>query len=107
MKILGRESDIINIGGQKVFPTEVENIILQIPEVQDVVVSAEPNAILGNIIKAQVLVTPHLTKEKRLTVLRSHCSKHLENFKVPQKFEFVEKIAHCRRLKKIRTTNHH
>ena len=33
IKIIGRESDIINVGGEKVFPVEVENVISEIPEV--------------------------------------------------------------------------
>ena len=40
-KILGRKSEIINVGGEKVFPQEVENVILEIPNVVDVVVFAE------------------------------------------------------------------
>lgn len=102
LKILGRESDIINIGGQKVFPAEVENVILQIPEVYDVIVYAEPNAILGNIIKARVSLVSRRNQENQLIALRHHCSKYLENFKIPQKFEFVDQIAHCRRFKKVR-----
>ena len=55
IKILGRKSEIINIGGEKVYPQEIENIILKIENIVDVTVTSEKNAILGKTIKAIVL----------------------------------------------------
>ena len=54
IKILGRKSEIINIGGEKVYPQEIENIILKIENIVDVTVTSEKNAILGKTIKAIV-----------------------------------------------------
>ncbi len=47
LKILGRKSELINSGGEKVYPAEVESIILQFTAVDDVVVYGEPNPLLG------------------------------------------------------------
>ena len=102
IKILGRESDIINVGGQKVFPTEVENVILQIPEVRDVSVAKESNAILGNIVNAKVIMDSSLSSVEKIKLIREHCFKSLEKYKVPQRIEFIEQISHCRRFKKQR-----
>ena len=49
-KILGRDSDIINVGGQKVYPAEVENVILKISNIADASVYAEKNQFLGQLI---------------------------------------------------------
>ena len=54
IKILGRRSEIINVGGEKVYPQEVENVIQEIDNVSDVTVYGEKNNILGNIVCATV-----------------------------------------------------
>ena len=54
-KILGRKSEIINIGGQKIYPSEIETVILQIEGVKDVTVFGEPNVLMGNIVVANIL----------------------------------------------------
>ena len=48
LKILGRKSELINVGGEKVYPQEVENVMLRFPGVQEVLVFGEKNLILGN-----------------------------------------------------------
>ena len=54
IRILGRKSEIINVGGEKVYPAEVESVIQMMEGVEDIAVSAESNAILGQIVKAKV-----------------------------------------------------
>ncbi|PFI05379.1 AMP-binding enzyme, partial [Bacillus cereus] len=54
IKILGRKSLIINIGGEKVFPAEVENVIQLMDRVEEVAVVGEKNAITGQMVKAVV-----------------------------------------------------
>ena len=49
IKILGRKSEIINVGGEKVYPQEVENIILQADYVSEVIVYGE-KTLVGNIV---------------------------------------------------------
>ncbi len=102
LRILGRDSDIINIGGQKVFPIEIENVLLQMCGVQDASVSKENNPILGNIIVANIVMKSALTKSDRLKFIRGHCLKFLEIYKVPQKIYFVDEIPYSNRFKKIR-----
>lgn len=52
--ILGRQSEIINVGGQKVYPVEVEDLLMQMGNVRDVVVCGEKNPVMGNIVIARV-----------------------------------------------------
>ncbi len=53
-RILGRKSEMINVGGEKVYPQEVENVIQQIENVAEVTVFGEKNPITGNIVCAKV-----------------------------------------------------
>src|SRR5688572_9325102 len=55
-RILGRKSELINVGGEKVYPQEVENIIREFENVVDVTVYGEKHALTGNIVCARVLV---------------------------------------------------
>src|SRR5262249_44563982 len=54
LRILGRKSDIINVGGSKVYPARVESVLLELDNVADVVVTGEPNPITGQIVAATV-----------------------------------------------------
>ena len=53
-RILGRQSEIINVGGQKVYPAEVESVLQEMPEIAEVSVYGEKNAIVGEIVCAAV-----------------------------------------------------
>ena len=53
IRILGRKTEIINVGGQKVYPAEVESVLLQLDNVTSAVVIGEPHPITGNIVTAR------------------------------------------------------
>uniref|UniRef100_UPI004048A884 ANL family adenylate-forming protein n=1 Tax=Algoriphagus sp. TaxID=1872435 RepID=UPI004048A884 len=101
-KILGRKSEMINVGGEKVFPQEVENIILEIPEVEDVVVYAESNAFTGKIVCAKIKYNGTETKEEVVKKVKTYCRTKLESFKVPVKIELVDTTFESDRYKKSR-----
>ena len=100
-KILGRDSDIINIGGQKVHPSEIENVILEIDEVFDVSVFAESNIILGNIVCANILTTGNENDKKLKKKIKEYCSLRMEKYKVPIKIIITKEIQN-NRFKRIR-----
>ena len=85
-----RKDDIINIGGEKVIPMEIEEVVKQIPEVIDVVAFGIKNEIFGQVIKLQVIKSKESNLEKSEILI--HCIKNLEKFKIPNKIEFVEEI---------------
>lgn len=101
-KILGRKSEIINVGGEKVFPQEVENIILEIPEIIDVVVFAESNALTGKIVCAKVKYTGTEVKSEVIKIIKTHCRTKLESFKIPVKIQFLDQTFESERFKKNR-----
>jgi len=102
IKILGRTSEIINVGGEKVFPAEVESIIQLMEGVQDVAVSSEPNPITGHIVKAFVkLSTTESVKDFRVRLLQFSKYK-LPAYKIPQRLVLVDQCMHNDRFKKVR-----
>ncbi len=86
----GRKDDIINIGGEKVSPFEIEEIVKQIPEVKDVAAFGIENEIFGQVIKLHVVKSNESDLDKSKILI--HCIKNLEKFKIPTKIDFVEKI---------------
>ncbi|WP_342432764.1 fatty acid--CoA ligase family protein [Neobacillus sp. FSL H8-0543] len=102
IKILGRSSEIINVGGEKVFPAEVESIIQLMEGVQEVTVSGVPSPITGQIVKASIkLSTSESLKDFRIRLIQ-FCRDKLPGFKIPQKLEIVENWMHNDRFKKMR-----
>ena len=86
----GRKDETINIGGEKVIPNEIEEVVKQIPDVEDVVAYGIENEIFGQVIKLQIIKKQKSTLDK--AVILRHCLKNLEKYKIPTKIDFVEKI---------------
>jgi acyl-CoA synthetase (AMP-forming)/AMP-acid ligase II len=102
IRIIGRSKEMINVGGEKVLPAEVESVILEIPEVVDCMVYGETNAITGQTVIADVVLNKLIDKYKAKKIIRKYCRSKLENYKVPTKINFVEKTNFGDRFKKIR-----
>ena len=107
LRILGRKSGWINVGGQKVNPVEVESVIREMPEVADVTVTAGKNYLLGSYVSATV--TPKELKEEPAVFakrLKRFCAGRLEAYKVPVKVEFAsEEPQVTARFKKERNSH--
>lgn len=101
-KIIGRQSEIINVGGEKVFPQEVENIIMQIDEIEDVLVFSEKNTLVGNIVCAKIKYNGNLSNAEMKKNIKLYCKNKLENFKIPVKIIFVDNSFESNRFKKYR-----
>lgn len=102
VRVLGRVSDLVNIGGQKVYPAEVENVLLSMENVADVAVYGEPHPLTGKILAARVNLKspePFDAFKKRL---RAYCRERLPSFKIPARIELTEAGQFGQRLKKLR-----
>lgn len=86
----GRNDDIIKTRGEKVSPVEIENVIYNIDNVREVAVVGTPDNILGESIVA--FVTTYGKSQLTEKDIQTECSKHLENFMIPQKIVFVEEM---------------
>ncbi|MCH7535254.1 MAG: hypothetical protein IH948_05845 [Bacteroidetes bacterium] len=104
IKILGRESEIINVGGEKVYPQEVENVIQEINNVTEVTVYGEKNPIMGNIVCAKVRLNKSESGGKKLFInqIKKHCKERLQSYKVPVKVNIVDYKQYSERFKKKR-----
>ncbi len=102
IKILGRKSEIINVGGEKVYPQEIENVIIEDEQITDVIVYAEKNMIIGNIVCAKISLNKKVDIKKFINDLKKRCSKKLEHYKIPMKIEIEKKLKLNPRFKKIR-----
>ena len=102
LRILGRTTDLINVGGEKVYPIEIENKLLQIDGVLDARVFGEKNPIMGNTVAAEILVAPENNNNEFRRILRQYCGENLEKYKRPSRFLLSEKELYGDRLKKKR-----
>ena len=101
-RILGRVTDLINVGGQKVYPAEVESVILDLDNVQDVAVFGEKHNLLGQIVVAKIVLDQPEPVESVKKRVRQACLALLASFKVPAKVVLAEGVLHSARQKKIR-----
>ena len=99
-RIISRESDLINVGGQKVFPIEVEEVIAELPEVEQVTVKGEPHLLMGQMVVAEVKTNTSLSSLDIKKRIRSHCRDRLPTFMIPSKMRKVEQIGVTERFKK-------
>lgn len=102
LRILGRKSELINVGGEKVYPAEVEGVLQLMDGVEDVAVTGEPNPITGQMVKARVKLTNSESPQEFKKRMHAFCRGKLDRFKIPQKVEVVETSLHGDRFKKMR-----
>ena len=102
VRILGRESEIINVGGYKVFPAEVESALLEMNNVEDVVVFGQDHPITGKTVVAKFkLKTPETRKELKARML-AFCKDKLQSYKVPGKIVLTDETTYNERFKRMR-----
>ena len=102
IKIKGRLKEVINVGGEKVLPAEIESVLLSHADVKDCTVHGELNPITGQTVIANVTIKEGLDKKIIRKQLKFFCRDNLEAYKVPTKFKFVEANEYTNRFKKVR-----
>lgn len=100
IKIIGRAKEVINVGGQKVLPAEIESMILEMEEISDCMVYAEQNAITGQTVVCDVVLNKNIENIKKR--VRVFCKDRLDAYKIPTKVNVVDKTNFSDRFKKIR-----
>lgn len=102
IRILGRKSEIINVGGEKVYPAQVEGVLMGMEGVEDVTVIGEDNPITGQIVKARVKLSTDETGREFKRRMRAYCRGRLPGYQTPQKVELAGREMYSARFKKIR-----
>lgn len=89
--VLGRGSQCINTGGEKVYPEEVEQALKAHPDVYDVLVAGVPDATWGNHVAAVVQIREG-APAPTLDDIRSHCRSRLAGYKIPRQLVIAAEI---------------
>ena len=90
LKITGRLKEIINRGGEKISPLEVDNVLMDHPAIQQVVTFAVKDKMLGEEVGAAVVLENDAEMTK--SGLLEYASKKLAKFKIPKHICFVDEI---------------
>ena len=98
--LVDRAKDMINVGGEKVYPRDVEEVLHRHPSIADAVVIGVPDPALGEVPKAFLALRPghSLTATDAAEFLRPH----LANFKLPRSYEFVDAVPRSASGKALR-----
>lgn len=86
----GRSGDVINVGGYKVVPTEVEDVAMALPQIVDCLCVPANHPVLGTVLKLLTVMEEGAKLDKRAIALALKAS--LESYKVPVFYEQVEEI---------------
>ena len=86
--LLGRRNDLINVGGRKVVPDEIEDLLCQLDGVRDAGCVAEPDELLGECVKAYLVSDREIRRSEVVAFLRTR----VEEYKIPQVIERIDSI---------------
>ena len=100
IRILGRLGEMINVGGEKLMPAEVESVVLGVPGVTDCRVRGEAHPLTGQTVVADV-VSASSDHEALRAAIRSTCRQRLARHKTPTRVNFVSFVS-GERMKKTR-----
>ncbi|MBW8698969.1 Long-chain-fatty-acid--CoA/3-oxocholest-4-en-26-oate--CoA ligase [Streptomyces sp. MBT84] len=89
--VLGRGSQCINTGGEKVYPEEVEQALKSHPDVYDALVTGVPDARWGNHVAAVVQLRTGAARPS-LDDIQRHCRTRLAGYKVPRQLVITEVV---------------
>jgi acyl-coenzyme A synthetase/AMP-(fatty) acid ligase len=89
-KFLSRKSEMINVGGYKVNPSEVEDVIRKVEGVKDIVVFGRANSIMGNVIVANIIKEEGQENKQLKERIKKGAVLHLQEFKIPRIINFVD-----------------
>lgn len=89
--VCGRKDDIINVGGLKVYPTEIEEAALKIPGVVDCICFGVPDSITGHAIKLLIQTDDSFTLS--VVLVQERLGHMMDAYKVPKSIEIVDEIV--------------
>ena len=95
----------MKVGGKRVSPKEIEEVITLLPEVIDCAVSGVDDSLLGEAIKAQVVINADKSTLVNPEFIREHCKKHLSLYKVPTYIEVETTLQITATGKKVKNVN--
>ena len=101
-KIIGRKSEIINVGGEKVHPVEIESTLQKLDIIAEVTVYPEANMITGQMVCVKVRLKQEEDKKLFKIRLKKYCKQHLQSYKRPVRIKIDKNQQFSERFKKVR-----
>ena len=92
IRLFGRDSLVVNTGGEKVFVEEVEEVLRAHPDIADALVVGRPSERWGEEVVALIAAQPGAELAADAQCLYAFCTSELAHFKAPKAFIFVEQI---------------
>jgi len=102
LRILGRATDLINVGGQKVYPAEVETLLLQLDNVQDVAVFGKAHPMMGQVVAARFSLKEPEPLDVFKRRMAAFARERMAKFQVPVYVELTDASQFGVRFKKLR-----
>lgn len=93
---LSRKNEMINVGGYKVNPTEIEEQIRKISGVRETKVFSKKNSVLGNIVGCEIAVEESYNGRLNEKFIRNELKTKLQDYKIPRIIKFVKSIEQTR-----------
>ena len=100
--LMARKKEIIKVGGKRVSPKEIEEVILSIPEVVDCTITGIEDELLGEAIKAIIVLNSTMDQQIMKEKILTRCSEKLSLYKIPQLIEFENNLSVNAAGKKIK-----
>lgn len=100
--LMARKKEIIKVGGKRVSPKEIEEVILSIPEVVDCTITGIEDELLGEAIKAIIVLNSPKDQQIMKEKILKRCSQKLSLYKIPQLIEFENNLSVNAAGKKIK-----
>jgi len=100
--IKGRSKEIINVGGEKVLPLELESILLSSPLIDDCLVYGKPNSITGQSVCVDIKPHGDMTRAQLRKHVAGFLSGKVDQFKMPSRVNLMDSAAVSERFKKKR-----
>lgn len=101
--LMARKKEILKVGGKRVSPKEIEEVILSVPEVLDCTIEGFDDNLLGEAIKATVVLTGAFDKLEMEDKILKRCREKLALYKIPHLLEFAERLNVNSTGKKIKS----
>lgn len=87
--VVDRKKDMVSVGGLKVYPREVEEVLFEHPAVKEAAVVGVPDKYMGETVKAFIVLKDQEAEGKAESDILDFCGKRLAKYKVPHEVEFV------------------
>jgi len=100
--LVARKKEIIKVRGKRVSPKEIEEVIVNIPEVVDCTIDGVEDELLGEAIKASIVLTNGTDQDEGRELIQKTCSQKLAAYKIPQLFEFRKNLDVNQAGKKVK-----